>query len=136
MLTQDLIESISGAEAKALATCGPEGVNVVPVSVIKVSEKEIILYDFFMDKTVKNLQIDPDVALTAWSGLVGLQVKAKADYQTEGGLYQSSVEEMKVQFPDRTLRGIIVLRLTHVYDISAGASAGNLLKSPSDFGLS
>lgn len=134
MLTQNLIEAISGAEAKALATCGPEGVNVVPVSVIEVSESKIVLFDFFMDKTVKNLKVDPDVALTAWSGLTGLQVKAKAEYQTSGKLFDGSVEKMKVQFPERTLSGVIVLTLTHVYDISAGAKAGQLLKSQSDFG--
>lgn len=134
MLTQDIIDALQNSEARALATTGPHGVNVVPVSVIDVSSSEIHLFDFFMDKTVENLQVDETVALSAWSGLVGVQVKARAEYQEAGELFESSTVVMKERFPERTLRGVIILHPNHVYDISAGSEAGRLLKSPADFG--
>ena len=131
-MTTDIAETITNAESRALATTGPHGVNVVPVSVVEVVGDEIHLFDFFMNKTVANLKADPAVTLTAWSGLVGIQVKAVANYQAEGELFETSVPQMKVRFPDRILSGVIVLRPTDIFDISAGPNAGKLLKSSGD----
>lgn len=133
MLTANLIEVLKNASAKALATTGPHGINVVPISVIEVSEQEILLFDFFMNKTAENLQVSKTAALTAWSGLTGIQVKAKAAYEKEGERFLSSVVVMKERFPDRVLRGVIVLQPTHIYNVSAGAESGRLLKSSADF---
>lgn len=124
MLTPEIQSQISDAEARALATTGPNGVNVVPVSVVNVTNTEIHLYDFFMGKTVVNLQAEPQVALTAWSGLSGMQVKATATYVTNGDVFAAAKTEMRERFPERTLSGVIVLTPTAVYDISAGATAG------------
>lgn len=47
MLSDQLVELLQTAEAKALATNGPQGINVVPVSVVSVPKQDIIyLYDF------------------------------------------------------------------------------------------
>lgn len=129
-LTPDIRTTIETAAAKALATNGPHGVNVVPVSVVKMaSTDEIYLYDFFMGKTVENLIAEPAVALTAWSGLAGVQLKATASYVTEGDRFTAEQAAMREQFPDRTLRGVLVLRPTEVYDIGAGPTAGQRLPS-------
>ena len=118
------------AEAKALATYGPAGINVVPVSVIAVTETEIHLYDFFMGKTVENIKAEAAVALTAWSGLQGVQVRATAAYCTEGAVFTAAQTEMQVRFSDRVLKGVVVLTPTAVYDISADANrAGTLIVS-------
>lgn len=127
LLNQTIIEAITGAEAKALATSGPEGLNVVPVSVVELHGNAIHLFDFFMDKTVKNLLVEPTVALTAWAGLSGVQVRATATYSVDGEIFTAAEVKMKEQFPERTLRGVIILMPTAVYDISAGAEAGKQL---------
>jgi hypothetical protein len=127
-LTTNMRTTLETAEGRALATTGPHGINVVPVSVITLTEAgEIYLYDFFMDKTVTNLTSDSTVALSAWSGLAGIQVKATAAYETAGERFAAEEVKMKAQFPDRTLRGVIILTPSAVYDISAGATAGQKL---------
>jgi predicted pyridoxine 5'-phosphate oxidase superfamily flavin-nucleotide-binding protein len=123
----DTINQIATAEAKALATSGPQGINVVPVSVVEIENSTVVLYNFFMGKTVENICHTPTVAFTAWSGLSGIQIKATADYQTSGELYAKAKVEMQKRFPDRTLHGIILLTPTAIYDISAGEQAGRLL---------
>ncbi len=107
------------AEARALATTGPHEVNVVPVSVVAVRDGNIYLYNFFMKKTVENLQTEPLVALTCWTGLVGIQIKARAHYLTGGEVFAEAVREMKVRFPDRTLAGVIELTPAMIFDVSA-----------------
>ena len=74
-----------------------------------------------MGKTIENIETDPEVALTAWAGLSGLQVKAKAEYITAGDMFTNAKKDMEKQFPDRTLSGVIVLTPHHIYDISADA---------------
>ena len=132
MLNTQITTTLLEAEAKALATTGPHGVNVVPVSVINIVEDSIYLYDFFMGKTVKNLCASPAVALTAWSGLEGIQVKATATYHNSGIKFEAAVTAMKTQFPDRILRGLIILMPTVVYDISAGLDRAGVVLADSD----
>lgn len=127
MLSNEISETITNAQAMALATRGEADSNVVPVSVVEIHDDQIVLFDFFMGKTVQNLQTDPQVAFTAWSGLQGVQVKATARYETTGELYENAVSRMQERFPERTLRGLIILTPTSIYDISAGVTAGTQL---------
>jgi len=126
-LTSDISTQIINAQAKALASFGPHGINVVPVSVVAIEGNDIILYNFFMGKTVENIAHTPAVALTAWNGLSGVQVKATAEYQTDGELFTKAQVEMRGLFPERTLQGVIILKTTSVYDISVGENAGKLI---------
>lgn len=121
MLTKELIEQIENAEARAFATCGPQGVNVVPVSVLSVNDGAIYLYNFFMSKSVENIQNEADVALCVWSGLVGIQIRAQAEYLEGGDFFESEKVKMKEQFPERTLFGLIKLTPESVFDVSAQA---------------
>ncbi len=117
-------DSILTAEAKALSTVSDEGVNVVPVSVVEVVGEEIQLFDFFMKKTAENIIKNPGVALACWKGLCGVQIKAIARYETEGSLFSEAVASMKERFPERTLKGVIILKPERIFDISAGEMAG------------
>ena len=124
IITSNYKEIITGAEARALATFGPHRVNVVPISVVDVTDEQICLYNFFMGKTIENLLAEPAVAFTVWKGLCGIQIKATATYITSGLAFEAATSAMKVRFPDRTLSGLIFLIPTAVYDIGAGANAG------------
>lgn len=126
-IPQEIRTQIEGANARALATYGPHGVNVVPVSVIAVTDEHIHLYDFFMGKTVDNLKDVPNVALSCWEGLTGVQVKGIATYLSEGEAYESAKQEMTKRFPERMLSGVIEITPEEVFDISAGDAAGTKL---------
>lgn len=119
---KNIKETINKAEAKALATNGPHGINVVPVSMIKVNDQSLWLFDFFMDKTATNIQQNPEVALTAWIGMKGIQIKAKAQYITAGDEFTAAVTWVKGQNPDRVVKGLIILSPTKIHDISPGGA--------------
>lgn len=108
------------AEAKALATNGSEGLNVVPVSTIKIENDHILLVDYFFSKTRKNLQQPQTVALTAWSDLKGYQVKATVEYLTEGKIFNNTVTWVAKQHPERIVYGVVRLSPTVIYDIGIG----------------
>lgn len=120
--SKPVTETLENADAKAMATVGPDGVNVVPMSMIRVNNDSIWLFNFFMDKTAKNIQTNPSVALTAWSGMTGIQVKAEVDYITEGEIFDESVEWCRGQNPDRVVKALVVLKPTEILDISPGGA--------------
>lgn len=112
---------IRESEATALATHGPSGLNVVPISVVEIQGDEIHMYDFFMGKTASNIQSDNKVAMVFWQGFVGLQIKATAAYETAGDVFDAAVVTMKERFPDRTLKAVIRLTPTNFYDVAPAA---------------
>lgn len=130
MLTSEIVEMITTASARALATSGPEGINVVPVSVVRVVDDTIYLYNFFMHKTIANLEVNPEASLVCWSGLAGIQIKATVRYLTGGEEFTLATAEMKDRFPDRILSGVLVLSPQVVYDISADVSRAGVKIAP------
>jgi len=113
------------ADGKALGTYSKEtGVNVVPVSSLRLDGDDIILVNYFFSKTLENISKNKEVSLAAWKGLKGCQIKADAVYETEGERFDSVVEWIAETIPSRVVKGIFVLTPTKCYDVSAGAEAG------------
>lgn len=106
------------ADSKALATYGKEGINVVPVSTIRIVDDEIWLVDYFMEKTVKNILENEKVSLVAWKGLFGYQIKCLADYEVAGEKFVKAVDFVKEILPDRIVKGLLILKIEEVFDIA------------------
>lgn len=122
MFSSTIRDVLSTAAAKAFATYGNTGINVVPVSMIRVNDDTIWLFDFFMDKTVQNLDVKAPVALTAWTDMKGIQVKADAQYIMDGDEFTEAVVWVKEQNPARVVKGLIILTPTKIHDISPGGA--------------
>lgn len=120
-------KAIETAEARALATSGADGINVVPISMARVVGDEVWLFDFFMGKTIANIEEDAQVALSVWVGLTGVQIKGTATIHREGDIFTDGVAWVQAQNPDRVTRGVIVITSQQTYDISAGPEAGKAL---------
>ena len=122
MFSSTIRDVLSTAAAKAFATNGIAGINVVPVSMIRVNDHTIWLFDFFMDKTIQNLGVKAPVALTAWTDMKGIQIKADAQYITDGDEFTEAVAWVKEQNPARVVKGLIILTPTKIHDISPGGA--------------
>lgn len=118
-LTPQMIQIFDTADGKALATTVPGCLHVVPVSTAKMYEDKILLVDYFMGKTLENIRKNPDVSLAFWKGLEGFQVKALVEYKTSGEVFDSTVKWVKEILPERTVKGILLLTIHEVYDVSA-----------------
>lgn len=107
------------AESKALATYSVKnGINVVPVSTIKIIGNTIILVNYFMDKTLTNFVENNNVALVSWSKMKGYQIKGEIQYKTSGEIYESVVRWVAETIPNRVVKGIIILKPIEIYDIA------------------
>lgn len=126
-MNKEIIQIITDSESAALATTGPHGLNVVPISVFEPRKGEVHLYDFFMNKTAENIKTESNVTFICWKGYAGVQIKAEAKYEAFGSDFDAAVVEMKERFPDRTLKALIRLVPSEVYDVAPGAISDNKL---------
>ncbi|MCA9363070.1 pyridoxamine 5'-phosphate oxidase family protein [Candidatus Kaiserbacteria bacterium] len=119
-ISPKISDIVRTAKAKALATVGDDGVNVVPVSTIKVNDSSIWLFDFFMKKTTENIKENKSVGLACWTDLTGVQIKAEVEYVNEGELFTEATAWVKNECPDRVVKGLLILTPTQICDISPG----------------
>lgn len=109
---------ILSADSKAFATYSDQGINVVPVSSLKVVDGNIWLINYFMDKTLSNIERNPEVSLVCWRKMMGYQIKGSVSYKTEGEDFDEAVKWIKSILPDRVVKGLIILKPKEIYDVS------------------
>jgi uncharacterized protein len=119
MLPQQVADVLLNADAKALATFSNSDINVVPVSSLKIVDGKIWLINYFLDKTLHNIIENPHASLACWKGFVGYQIKVAVTYLTEGKAFETAKAWIAEILPERTVKGLIVLEPTAIFDISA-----------------
>lgn len=109
---------VLSADSKALATCLRDHPNVVPVSSIKIVADKIWLINYFMDKTLKNILENKEVALVCWSKMMGYQIKGSISYETKGENFNTAIDWIKEILPEREVKGLLILDPREIHDIS------------------
>ena len=118
-----LRKMLLNADAKALATYSEDNLNVIPVSTIKIADEKILLVDYFMEKTVQNILKNNSVSLVCWKDMKGFQIKGRCNYLTSGEYFDETVQWAKTEYPDRTVRGILLITPLEVHDIAPDKSS-------------
>jgi hypothetical protein len=98
---------------------------------VKILDDETILVsDQFFLKTLSNLKQNPTVAMSFWDteNGEGYQIKGNASIQTEGKIYEDTVEWVrelgeKMGHPLKS-KGAVVIKITEIYLVTPGATAG------------
>ncbi len=121
---------VEDAKVWAVATANKNGLpNVVPIAYARIlSENQILLMDIFMEKTRKNIEENPNIALCAWnSESKGYQFKGKAQVITSGKLFDEGVKWVKSE-EDLSPKAAIVVNVETAYIITPGSDAGKEVK--------
>ena len=129
-MNQRVKEIFEKQETVVLATATKDGLpNVVPVNAKKIIDDETILIsDQFFNKTLKNLQANPQVAITVWDKLEGYQIKGTTTIETSGKRFEETAKWIddigkKLNLPLKS-KGAIIVKLTEIYNVSPGPQAG------------
>ncbi len=110
---------ILSADSKALATISSDGLlNVIPVSSVRVFDGKIVLVNYFMQKTLENLNSNNQVAFVAWSKMIGYQIKGSVEYQDSGEIFEDVVSWIKETIPGRVVKGVLIINPNEVHDIA------------------
>lgn len=111
-------EMVLNADSKALASYGTHGLNVVPVSTIRVLDDTIQLMNYFMGKTLENIHSEPKVSLTCWSGLTGCQIKGSVVYHESGDVFDEADAWITENVANRTLKGVLIITPLEVHTVT------------------
>ena len=125
-VTEEIKESLKGTKIAFLATASKDGVpNVVPIGAFKfLDDGTLLISDQFFNKTLKNLQKNPRIALVWWGEKGGFQVKADITIHTDGEIFRQNVEWVRGIKETLHPKSAIVGKITDVYLIKSGPDAG------------
>lgn len=129
ILNDDVRKVLKNAEMWVLATADKDGVpNAVPINFVDVlNDKQIMLVDNLMKKTIANLEVNPNVAVTVWHEHDGYQIKGKAKVETSGANFDSGVAQVKREKPYIDPKGVVVIDITSIYITTPGPDNGKQL---------
>ncbi|MCD4800946.1 MAG: pyridoxamine 5'-phosphate oxidase family protein [Methanococcoides sp.] len=123
-LTEEMKAAFNTIQIFPVATASKEGVpNVVPIGVISlVDDSTIWIADNFMNKTLSNIIENPKVSIYVWGPETkgSFQIKGDVELKTSGPEF----EKIKEKSP---AKGLLVMKITDVYDCSPSPNAGGKL---------
>ena len=125
-VTEEIKESLKAIKVAYLSTASKDGTpNVVPIGAVKFLDDETLLIsDQYFNKTLKNLQENPKIALAWWGEKGGFQIKADITIHTEGEIFRQDVEWVHGIRPTLQPKSAIVAKITGVYIVKSGPDAG------------
>lgn len=129
-MTERMKEIFEKQETLVLATASKDGIpNVVPINAKKIVDEETLLIsDQFFQKTLRNLQENPHVAITLWDKLEGYQIKGTVTIETAGTRYEETARWIdaigkKLNLPLHS-KGAVIVKIEEIYNVTPGAQAG------------
>jgi len=130
-LTPEMQELFKGTKYFAMATASKDGEpNVVPIGMAILMDPETIwIGNQFFHQTLTNLKENPRVALQVWTfGVPGcLKIKGAVQIVEKGPDYNKMYNMVKERKPNLECKGLVIMKITDVFDCRSGAEAGKRL---------
>ena len=125
-VTDEIKDSLKSTKIAFLSTAAKDGSpNVVPIGAFKFLDDETLLIsDQFFNKTLKNLQENPKIALAWWGNQGGFQIKADITIHTDDEIFRQNVEWVHSIKESLQPKSAIVGKITGVYIVKSGPDAG------------
>jgi predicted pyridoxine 5'-phosphate oxidase superfamily flavin-nucleotide-binding protein len=138
--TEEMKKSAARSRLFIFATASRDGKpNGVPMGLARIiSDDEIMLVDNFLNKTRRNIEENPLVAVSFWNAKDhgGYQFKGKARVETSGKFFDMAVklvQDGKPPFPIKTKAAVIV-KVDEIYRIGANRDSSINLAELGDDG--
>jgi predicted pyridoxine 5'-phosphate oxidase superfamily flavin-nucleotide-binding protein len=128
-MPSDIKNVIAKQKPLPIATADKNGIpNVVFVTMWKILDDETILFvDNFFNKTRKNLDANPNMAIVAYDSDAkrSYQIKGTVDVETEGNRFSSAKEMADAKkLPGKAA---VIFHVKEIYDATYGPNAGKRL---------
>ena len=104
-MNEQVKELLTKQQTIVLATATANGIpNVVPIhSKHIIDDETIMITDQFMNKTLKNMRQNPQVAITFWKGIKGYQIKGNCVIENSGELYKKAVKGVEAYAKNKNI---------------------------------
>ncbi|WP_353852641.1 pyridoxamine 5'-phosphate oxidase family protein [Dehalobacter restrictus] len=111
-----------------VATVALDGTpNVVPMSFVKVLDEEsLLIVDNFMNKTRKNLEANPVMAVSIWDLQSGksYQIKGTTNFVDSGKIFDDAKAWVAEKMPVLQPKAAVILKVEKIYNCSPGPNIG------------
>jgi predicted pyridoxine 5'-phosphate oxidase superfamily flavin-nucleotide-binding protein len=89
----------------------------------------LVIGDLFMNASRKNVQENGRASFCVWDEDTDHSYKfiGTATYETSGEAYEFANANLHKKKPDMIFKGVVVIKVTEVYDASRGENAGKLI---------
>lgn len=115
----------------ALATASNEAIpNVVYMLQYWWYQPDVLVIgDLFMNATRRNVQENKYVSFCVWDENTDQSYKfiGTATYETSGEAYEFVNANLHKNNPDKKFKGLVIIKVTEVYNASRGENAGKLI---------
>jgi hypothetical protein len=115
----------------ALATASKRGIpNVVFMLQYWWYQPDVLVIgDVFMNASRRNVQENGHASFCVWDEGTDRSYKfiGTAKYETSGKAYEFANNNLHKTKPDKNFKGVVVIKVTEVYDASRGENAGKLI---------
>lgn len=103
--------------------------NVVPMlQYWWFDEDTMVIGDLFMKATRANIQANGRACISGCGkGGESYKLKGTATYETSGPAYDLANGNLHKRKPDKDFKGVVVFKVTEVYNASRGPKAGELM---------
>ena len=89
-----------------------------------LDDETLLISDQFFNKTLKNLQENPKIALAWWGDQGGFQIKADITIHTDDEIFRQNVEWVHSIKESLQPKSAILGKITGVYIVKSGPDAG------------
>ena len=129
-INEEMRRLLKETDIWVLATADKKGIpNAVPVLFVKLMDDDnLLLVDNFMKKTVDNIGVNPQVAVSVWKDKTGYQFKGKAKIETSGENFETGKKMVKAILPELSPKGIVLVDIDSIYITSPGPDAGKKVR--------
>ena len=89
----------------------------------------LVIGDVFMNASRRNVQENGYASFCVWDEQTDQSYKfiGTASYETSGEAYEFANANLHKKKPDKNFKGVMVIKVTEVYDASRGENAGKLV---------
>lgn len=125
-MTDEMMDAIE-KDLVFLATASNEGIpNVVPIGFARpVDNGSILIADNYMNKTRKNIEENPNVAIVTKDAQKNpFQFKGTAEIFESGKIFDEVVEWAQNVMTKLNPKAAIVVKITDIYSVQPGPEAG------------
>lgn len=130
-LNSEIQEIFGKQDVFPVATAALDGTpNVVPMSFVKVLDEDtLLIVDNFMNKTRKNLEENPVMAVSIWDMQSGksYQIKGNTTFVGSGKIFEDAKAWVVAKMPILQPKAAVVLKVEKIYNCSPGPNIGQEL---------
>jgi predicted pyridoxine 5'-phosphate oxidase superfamily flavin-nucleotide-binding protein len=127
ILTPEIKESLQGTKIAFIATSSKKGIpNAVPIAAFRILDDNgtMLISDQFFNKTLKNMQENPEIAFSWWGDKGGFQIKGTVTIHTNDEAFKQNVAWMKETWPKFVPKSAVMVKITGVYAVKPGPEPG------------